>query len=113
MKKFNTLLCAIFFATQIFSQTISDFENLALATDTFWDGSDLSGGFNSGNAYFVNDYNTSFASWSGFTYSNKADSITAGYGNQYSAITASGYNGSTNYAVANEYGNAKIRLTGD
>ncbi len=112
MKKFNTLLCAIFFATQIFAQTVSTFENLPLATDTFWDGSDLSGGFNSGNANFANDYDTAFHSWSGFTYSNKKDSTTSGYGNQYAAITASGYNGSANYAIADEYGNANVRLTG-
>lgn len=113
MKKINLMLCAVFFATSLFSQTISDFENLLLAADTFWNGSDLTGGFASGNAYFVNDYNTSFSSWSGFTYSNKKNSTTAGYTNQYSAITASGYNTSSNYAIADEYGNAKIRLTGN
>lgn len=109
MKKFNTLLCAIFFATQIFSQTVSTFENLILGTDTIWNGSDLSGGFNSGLANFANSYNG--GNWSGFSYSNVQDTATAGYLNQYAAITGSGYNGSTNYAVANEYGNAKIRLT--
>jgi hypothetical protein len=113
MKKFSTIFIAVFFTTQIFSQTISNFENLALATDTFWDGSDLSGGFGSGNAYFVNDYNTSFMSWSGFAYSNKSDSTTPGYGNQYSAITGGGYNGSLNYVIGDEYGNAKIHLTGN
>ncbi len=113
MKKFNLFFCALLSASFLFSQTISDFENLTLAADTFWDGSDLSGGFASGNAYFVNDYNTSFFSWSGFTYSNKKDSTTAGYGNQYSAITASGFYGSSNYTVANEYGNAKILLAGN
>lgn len=112
MKKFNTFLCAIVFATHVFSQTIADFENLTLASDTFWDGSDLSGGFSSGNAYFVNDYNVSWSSWSGFTYSNRKDSVTPGFGNQYSAITGGGYNGSSNYAIADEYGNAKIRLSG-
>ncbi len=113
MKKFNLLMCATLMASFLFAQTVSTFENLTLATDTFWNGSDLSGGFNSGNANFVNDYNTSFFSWSGFTYSNKKDSVTAGYGNQYAAITASGYNGSDKYAVADDYGNAKIRLTGN
>ncbi|MES2620149.1 MAG: DUF4465 domain-containing protein, partial [Bacteroidota bacterium] len=111
MKKFNILLCAIFFATQIFSQTISDFENLPLATDTFWNGVDLSGAFNSGKAAFVNDYGGGY--WSGFSYSNKKDSTTIGVGNQYSAITAAGYSGSDYYAIANTYGDAKIRLTGD
>jgi len=113
MKKFNILMCAIFFATQIFSQTVSTFESLPLGIDTFWDGSDLTGQFSSGNAVFVNDYSTTFFSWSGFTYSNKKDSITAGYGNQYSAVTGGGFNASEKYAVADEYGNAKIHLTGN
>ncbi len=112
MKKFNMLLCAAFFATNIFSQTVSTFENLTLAIDTFWDGSDLSGGFTSGNASFANDYDTAFHSWSGLVYTNRKDSITAGYSNQYSAITTSGYNGSANYAVAYDYGNTKVRLNG-
>src|SRR3954465_8309347 len=98
MKKFNILLCALFFAAPIFSQTISTFENLTLPADSFWDGSDLSGGFSNGNANFVNDYDTTYHSWSGFSYSNKKDSITAGYGNQYAAVTGGGYNGSANYA---------------
>ena len=112
MKKFNALICAIFFATQIFSQTVSTFENLTLATDTFWNGSDLSGGFSCGNANFANDYDTTSHSWNGFVYSNKKDSTTAGYGNQYAGITASGYAGSSNYAIADEYGNAQVKLTG-
>jgi hypothetical protein len=113
MKKFNILFFAVFITAQLFSQTVSTFENLTLPADTFWNGSDLSGGFSSGNAYFVNDYDTSFSSWSGFVYSDMKDSTTAGYGNQYSAITGGGYNGSSNYAIADEYGNAKILLTGN
>ena len=113
MKKFNTMLCAIFFATQIFSQTIADFENLQLAPDSFWNGSDLSGEFNSGNASFPNSYDTTYQSWSGFTYSNKRDTTTAGITNQYAAITGGGYNNSANYAIADDYGNAIIRLTGN
>jgi len=106
-------MCATLMASFLFAQTVSTFENLPLTTDTFWDGSDLSGGFGIGNAYFANDYNTSFFSWSGFNYSNMKDSVTAGYGNQYAAITASGYNGSDKYAIADDYGNAKVRLTGN
>jgi hypothetical protein len=111
MKKFNFLLCAVFLATQIFAQTVATFENLPLAADTFWNGSDLSGGFNSGLGGFSNDYNANFSSWSGFSYSNKTDNTTAGYLNQYSAITGAGFN-STNYVIGNGYGNTRIRLNG-
>ncbi len=113
MKKFNLLLAVIFTQVVTMAQTISNFENLTLAPNSFWDGSDLSGGFVSGNAYFINEYDTTYFIWNGFTYSNMKDSTTAGFMNQNSAITASGYNASGNYIVGNDYGFAKVRLTGN
>jgi hypothetical protein len=112
MKKFTLSLFTVFVSTSLIAQTVSTFESLNLAADSFWNGSDLSGGFSNGNAFFANDYDTAFFSWSGFSYSTMKDSTTAGWGNQYSAITASGYNASSTYVVADEYGNAKISLTG-
>lgn len=87
------------------------FEDLALPADTFWNGSDLSGGFTSGSAFFVNSYDTVWGSWKGFAYSNKRDITTSGYTNQYSAYTGWGFNGSSTYAVVNAFSPAKIRLT--
>ncbi len=113
MKKFTLSLFTLFVSRFLIAQTVSTFESLNLSPDSYWNGSDLSGGFGSGNAYFLNDYDTTFFAWSGFTYSNMTDSTTPGWGNQYSAVAGSGYNGSANYAVADEYGNAKIILTGD
>jgi hypothetical protein len=113
MKKFTLLVFTLLGSSFLIAQTVSTFESLSLAPNSYWNGSDLSGGFSNGNAFFTNDYDTTFFSWSGFAYSNMKDSTTAGWGNQYSAITASGYNGSANYAVADEYGNAKIILTGN
>lgn len=112
MKKINLFFSAMCLALFLPAQTIADFENLVLSADSFWNGSDLTGGFSSGNTYYHNDYNTAFDAWSGFSYSNMKDSITSGFANQYSAITASGANGSTNYVVGVEYGNAKVMLTG-
>lgn len=110
----NIIILAItFISVSAKAQTTSTFESISLATDSFWNGSNWSGGYANGNAYFVNHYDTSFgfASWNGFALSNKRDSLTIGYSNQYSAITAKGYNSSVNYAVA--YGNgARIKLTG-
>ncbi len=103
-------MCATLMASFLFAQTVSTFENLLLPIDSFWNGSDLSGGFASGNAYFTNNHSGGL--WSGFSYSNKTDSTTSGTGNQYSVITASGFSGSDNYAVATTYGEAKIRLLG-
>lgn len=93
------------------AQTVSDFENLTLAADSFWNGSDLSGGFASGNAFFPNTYDTSYSIWSaGFAYSNMKDSTTAGYTNMYSARTASGAMNSANYAIGQQ--GTILRLTG-
>lgn len=82
---------------------VSDFENLSLEPNSFWNGSDLSGLFSSGILNFPNFYNPSWASWSGWAYSNMADDSTAGYLNQYSSITARGFDvdasQGSNYAV--------------
>ena len=78
------------------------FEEVVLGPDGYWNGSDGSGGFTSGNAYFRNYYNADYESWSGFAVSNHTDSTTLGYLNQYSSITASGDN-SSKYAVLYSY----------
>jgi hypothetical protein len=57
----------------------------------------------SGNAVFNHDYtDIGFPGccWSGWTVSNVVDTTTAGFTNQYAAITGGGVNGSANYAVA-------------
>ncbi|HET6242976.1 MAG: DUF4465 domain-containing protein [Bacteroidetes bacterium] len=83
------------------AQTVSDYENLSLNADSYWEGSDLSQGFNSGNAFFTNTFDLTWGGyWSeGFAYSNMKDSTTAGFTNLYSARTASGYYNSANYAI--------------
>ena len=67
---------------------VSDFENLSLNPNSYWNGSDGSGGFMSGAAKFHNS-NSGF-SWDGWAYSNMADNTTAVWSNQYSAITGAG-----------------------
>ena len=115
MKKINLAIVTLFFTLGIFAQGVSDFENLTLGSNTFWDGSDLSGGFASGHAYFVNQYDTAFGGfWAGgFIYTNKTDSTTAGYTNPASAITGGGFNSSHNYAIGYDMGdsNVIVRLT--
>ena len=89
------------------AQTVADFETLPLSgTDTFYvnfsdPGADV--GFQDGLAYFPCVYDTGFgfSFWSsGFVYSSMTDSLTPGFGNQYSAITASGADASQQYVVA-------------
>ncbi len=76
------------------------FDDLSLGADSYWNGSDESGGFTSGGIFFNNNYNSTYGSWDGWSYSNKTDMTTAGYGNQYSAITGGGQGGSSNYGVS-------------
>lgn len=90
------------------SAAVITFDDLPLGSTGYWNGSDSSGGFTSGGATFVNSYNTSWGSWSGFAYSRLGDTTTAGWTNQYSAYTGSGLGGSGNFSLA--YGGATIRL---
>ena len=119
MKKSYTnifTIALIIFCARANSQTVSTFENISLATDSFKNGNDWSGGYASGNALFVNHYDTSFGftSWDGFAISNKRDTVNAAYTNQYAAITGKGVNNSTNYAVGyyDPYSPMRIKLTG-
>lgn len=81
------------------AQNVATFENIQLEPGSWWNGSDGSEGFTSGDFWFPNNYNAEWASWSGFSVSNMKDSVTSGYTNQYSAITAEGAGHSTNYAT--------------
>lgn len=103
MKKM-LLAVSVFCIQHTQAQTVVTFDDLTLATNSHWSGSDSSGGFTSGGVYFENSY-TGY--WSGgFIYSNTNDVTTAGYTNDFSAFTGTGGNGSANYSV--NYGNSSI-----
>ena len=85
--------------SSVCAAAVSDFEDLALAPESYWNGSDESGGFQSGSAYYSNNYDTTFSSWDGFAYSNITDTTTSGMAGQYNAIVGSGEGSSSNYAV--------------
>lgn len=82
------------------AQNVATFDDVTLDADSYWNGSDGSGEISSGGFTFPNYYDTEWESWSGFAVSNMKDATTADWTNQYSAITASGVNGSENYGVA-------------
>lgn len=76
------------------------FDDFPLAADSYWNGSDSSGGFASGGAHFNNAYDTTYHSWSGFAYSNILNPSTPGFSNQYAVAGAgTGMGGAGNYAV--------------
>lgn len=89
------------------------FDNLPLAPESSWNGSDGAGGFSVVNTRFNNTYSETYGSWSGFAYSNTTDTETAGWENQFSAITGKGVGTSANYAIAyfSTYGDPEPTIT--
>lgn len=101
LMKFRNLVCLIAVLTIVntANSDIATFEDLALPTESYWNGSDESGGFTSGGAYFSNNYDSAWGSWDGFSYSNINDATTAGTAGQYNAISGVGQGDSANYTI--------------
>ena len=110
LMKFRNVVCfiAVLAASGVTYANTSSFEDLDLPVESYWNGSDgsggpvpgaVQGGFVSGGAHFNNNYNADWGSWDGFCYSNLTDTA-EGLAAQYNAITGSGQGGSVNYAVA-------------
>ncbi len=90
-----------------------DFEALSAFTATGATGSYYNGnsgigtnsnGWTSGGVHFSNTYDASFGGfWTGWSYSNIADGVTAGFGNQYAAAPGGGSNGIGGVAPGQKY----------
>jgi len=96
-------IASIFFSISTNSQIVANFENINLMPNSYWNGSDNSGGFYSGGFYFPNnytDYGGGLYAWYGFACSNVIDTSTMGYTNQFAAITGKGALNSSNYAIS-------------
>jgi hypothetical protein len=109
MNKFYILVFTLF-SISLVAQTKADLENFTFTKDTFLNGKEGIKNYSSGNILLPNDYNKEFDAWSGWSISNIKDNKTPGYGNQYSAITGSGAEGSKNYAVTYVNGSSKLLL---
>lgn len=86
-------------------QTVG-FEDVGASLDaeSFANGSDRRGGFDSGSLHFPNAYDSTFGSWSGWAASNVTDTTTSGFTNQYAAYSGSGAEGSPTFVVGGGYG---------
>jgi hypothetical protein len=87
MKKITILTLSILMSvfTSFSQQQTVDFEELEFENEqNFWNGDDESGGFQTNDLFFTNDYNPDWMSWSGFAYTKDTDTHTAGWENQYS-----------------------------
>ncbi len=108
--KFSITLFFLLAIGGLQAQQVADFEDLAVEADSFLNGSDLAGGFQSGDFFFPNDYDSSFNSWMGWAISQDSDTTTPGFMNQYSAITGTGADSSATYAVSFFFGANVLRL---
>lgn len=108
--KLKNVLSLIFVLSMVpaaLAGVLADFEDLSLAADSYWSGTYIADGtggnydtayFNSGVAAFENHSDGDWSSWAGFAYSNKTDTTTAGFANQYSTYAGYAQSGS-NFAV--------------
>ena len=114
MNKHTTLIAVLFCATAtLTAQTTATFENISVPAATHYlDNAGASGVFSSGNTELHNYYDAQFFYWEGWAISTVTDNQTVGFGNQYSAITGEGANGSATYAVGYTYSGNAVRLTG-
>lgn len=84
--------------------TVVTFENVALDSTGYWNGSDFSGGKTIDGAFFVNDYvfdslhNYGYCN-GGFYFSSNTDKQTRGYLNEYSVYADGGADNSKQFAV--------------
>ncbi len=109
-KIFYTILLLL--ATmKLHAQSKVDFENFNLSKGQTLNGSDLKGGFNSGNVFLWNVYNTEFKYWAGWSISTATDTLNGSFTNEFSAASGNGADASLTYAVS--YGEQnKLALNG-
>lgn len=74
---------------------VADFEDLELTENSYWNGANGEGFFQTANAIFSNRYNTEHGTWEQWAYSSITDNTTPGHGNQYGAITGGGFEANT------------------
>ena len=101
-----SMLSIIFLTAGLVYAENAGFDDLALDPESYYNGADGAGGFESGGALFNNYYSEEeydgekYIYWDSFAYTNTTDTTTLDYKtNQYSAISGSGAGGSTNYGV--------------
>ncbi len=78
------------------------FDDVVLGSGGYWVGEEGENEIFSGGWMFTNYYSSYF--WGGFTASNHTDLTQTGLNAQYTAVTAEGYDGSSQYGVAYTFG---------
>jgi len=97
--------------------TVIDFESYTLGSDGYFrgpvpgavespgpfGGTQFTGVIDVQGARFSNRFEDLYSSWGGFAVSNRTDTTTGEFTNQFSAVAGTGANGSSNYGVASGY----------
>jgi hypothetical protein len=98
MKKItHAATAALYLGAWSATASVVTFETFSLPAPGF--AIDGSGGFVAEGVTFNNNYDDTTEVWSGFAISNRTDTTNAGPANAFSAITGSGFGGSSNYAI--------------
>ena len=96
---------------------IADFEDLGLAPETDWHGTQNGDTvIRSGSYSFTNTYTPDWDSWMGFAFANISDSTYVpdlGYGNQYKNAVGGGALGSSAYGVVYDHGVVDLLEAGE
>lgn len=105
MKKTITFFALALTSLTINAQTsVADFETFTLSPNTAYT-STTSASFQTSNVSFQYKWDVPFSFWSGgFSYTNKYDSSTVGFGNLYGVKPLKGYNNSNIYVVGQDKG---------
>ena len=104
MNRWLLLSLALALPTSARADSIATFEDLGVPAGAFLNNAGPDGKFVSGGDGFINSFDPTFQTWSGWATSSTTDTTTPGFTNQYSAITGSGAGGSPTYAVAFTFG---------
>lgn len=101
---FTIMALSLLSSQTILAQTIITFEDIEIGVDTFWNGSDQSGGFMSENVFFPNVYVTDFGGYwaSGWALSSRTDTEDATFNNLYSAKPGMGTEASQQYVIGQQ-----------
>ncbi|MFO0357372.1 MAG: DUF4465 domain-containing protein [Sphingobacteriaceae bacterium] len=110
MKKTVTFLATILIANFLRSQTHTEsFESFTLSTNSAYTNTN-SVPFQGTSSVFEYKWDAGFNFWSGgFSYTNKYDSATAGFGNLYGVKPLKGYNSSNTYVIGQDKGVIKLK----
>ena len=108
-----TLIILVISNLSIGAQTIADFEDFNLPSESYFNNGGVDGGFSNGHIFLPNDYNSDWDAWTGWAISSTTDTQDPSYENQYSAIVGSGVAGSLTYAVTYAFDGSSIHLTGE